>query len=53
MPLSSAPRRFHTVGNDRVRVSYDEKGVVTECIVKEKLQHLDFWSAHAVGVGLA
>lgn len=35
--------RFYTVGNDRVRVSYDSAGAVTECIVKEKLQHLDFW----------
>jgi hypothetical protein len=36
--------KFYTVGTDRVRVSHDAAGSVTECIVKEKLQHLDFWN---------
>ena len=39
--------KFHTVGNDRVRVSYDAAGQVVECIVKDKLQHVDFWNGKA------
>jgi hypothetical protein len=30
-------------------VSYDPAGKVNECIVKEKLQHLDFWSVEDQG----
>ena len=42
--------KFHTVGNDRVRVSYDQSGAVVECIVKDKLQHMDFWNGKAKAI---
>ena len=42
--------KFHTVGNDRVRVSYDSNGAVIECIVKEKLEHVDFWNGKAKAI---
>lgn len=42
--------KFHTVGNDRVRVSYDTNGAVVECIVKDKLEHVDFWNGKAKAI---
>jgi hypothetical protein len=36
--------KFHSVNGEHVRVSYDAAGQVVECIVKEKLQHVEFWN---------
>lgn len=37
--------KFYTVGNDRVRVSYDDAtGAVLACVVKEKVAHTDWWN---------
>jgi len=35
--------KFYTVGTDRVRVSTNASGEVTACVVKEKIEHLDFY----------
>jgi len=36
--------KFYPVNGEHVRVTTDQQGTVKECIVKEKLQHIEFWS---------
>ncbi len=36
--------KFYPVNGEHVRVTYDQTGAVVESIVKEKLQHIEFWS---------